>query len=122
MVATLRIYTVFIGQRILRYQAMLLGLAILGSLIFGRFNFATIGYYWALIGGANLAFSVVSLFGGVKSTRSFQYQYGMSIGENTVDRTNRLNKELRGIESFVMSSFIQALVAMLCGFALSSLA
>lgn len=118
----LGMYIVYIGQSIMRYQAMLVGVAIVGSLIFGRFNLTTIGYYWAMIGGALFTFSLFSLSGAFSSTRSFQYQYGMSIGEDIVDRTNRIQQELRGVESVVMSSYIQAVVAIIGGLTLNALA
>ena len=108
--------------RIVRFQLVLLAIAAFMCVFFGRFTLGAFGFYWALLGASIICFSTLSLMGGWGSLRSFEYQYGMTIGQGVVERTNSIQNELHRGETFLFSTFAQAIWAVIGGFLLNMIA
>lgn len=101
--------------KILRYQMILLGIAMVLCVVYGRYNLNALGYYWAMIGVVIIAFSLFSAFGGWGSLRSFSYQFGMTIGQSALENAQSTRKELQVSQMFVYSTFAQAIWAVIGG-------
>ncbi len=105
-------------KKILRDQAVLIGIAIVISLVQGGLTLSNIGSFWALIGFFVLVFGLMSGFGSWSSVRSGKYQMMLSNSGNDDQRRAHTSKEMNSTLFFVFSTFGNALISIVGGLAL----
>lgn len=91
---------------LLEYELILIAIAVVIGLLRGRLTLNSFGSTLALLGGLLISFSLLSVFGTWGSTRSFEYQYGMSVGHTAKEREAHARDEIREAKGFLTNSII----------------
>lgn len=106
-------------NKILREQTMLIGLAVVISLIQSNLTLPNIGSIWALIGLGSLTFAAISTFGAWSSVRSPEYQILLTMnGDINQGRIHTAN-ELNSVFYFFFNTFGNAMIAIVLGLMLN---
>ena len=88
-----------------QHQLLLIVIAIVIAAIQGRIRTDNIGLIWATLGLFVVAFAVMSTIGAWGATRSFTYQYGLTMEKSIIENWEDNNKEMQLAFQFFNSSF-----------------
>jgi hypothetical protein len=98
-----------------KHQLLLVVIAVVIAAVQGRMRADNIGLIWATLGLFVIAFAVISTIGAWGATRSFTYQYGLTMEKSIIENWEDSNKEMQIAFQFFTSSFGIGIIAMLCG-------
>ena len=106
-----------IWGQIARQQSILLAIAMLGLWLFnGRLQMDMLGMAWASLGLAIIAVSALSMGGTWESTRSFNYQYSMTMNnKDQVENANHTQGEIKSAFGFFLRQVSIGVLAIVGG-------
>lgn len=100
------------------YEGIIMIIALVITLLAGRFTLSAFGGNLAIVGGALISIGVFSTLGAWGNTRSFGYLYASSAGAHSIrEQLDANKKDMEDAFGFFASSTLLGSMSALIGFA-----